>query len=68
MLPDGSLSDDIDAIGQNTSGLGATIQGVAQVQLLTLKSVPLADAEAAAAEVLEGISNLFEALGVTTNE
>lgn len=68
ILPDGSTADDIRAVHDRTNWLGASIQGVAQVQLVTSRDVPLEQAILGSDEILEGMSELFFALGVTSDE
>lgn len=68
VLADGTLSHDIHDVRARTNSLGATIGGVAQVQLLTDEACSLDDARAAAVDLLDGTAALFEALGVSRDE
>ncbi|MEM7228441.1 MAG: exosortase-associated EpsI family protein [Planctomycetota bacterium] len=62
ILPDGTSSRDIDDINRQSERLAVSIQGVAQLQVLTSSSIPLEDARSAAEEVLAGMNGLFDAL------
>lgn len=64
VLPDGQVTPDIEAINRQSERLAVTVRGVAQVQVIMMATVPQARAEAAAAELLEGMSDLFKTLAI----
>lgn len=64
VLPDGRVTHTIDDVSRGTSLLGASIYGVAQVQLVTDAGMSLDDAVAAAEAVLSGLDRVFNELGV----
>ncbi len=68
VLPNGELTHDIDEVGKRINWLGASIQGVAQVQILTQADMSREDALEATTEILEGVWGLFEVLGVETGD
>jgi hypothetical protein len=64
ILPDGRVTRTIDDVSRGTSLLGASIYGIAQVQLITDAGMPLDDAINAAETVLGGLTDVFTELGV----
>jgi hypothetical protein len=67
VLPSGQITYDIGDVSRRTNWLGASVHGVAQVQLLMSASVPLDAAIEGANEILQGMTEIFESLGVQTN-
>jgi hypothetical protein len=68
VLPDGTSSRDIDDINRQSERLAVSIQGVAQLQVLTSASVSLDDAVESAQQVLAGMNGLFDALRAGAGE
>lgn len=68
VLPNGDLTHDIDEVGKRVNWLGASIQGVAQIQILTQTDMSRAEAKEAAVEIIEGVWELFEVLGVEAGD
>lgn len=68
VLGDGSTSHDIHGVSRRTSHLGASVHGVAQIQLVMQQSVPFDEAVSGSNEILAGVSNVFDALGVSADE
>ena len=64
ILPDGTLTPDIDQINRLSDRLALAAQGVAQLQITTPTELADEDSKTAAAEILGGMSGLFSALGV----
>jgi len=64
ILPDGTVTRQIDDIDRQSERLAVSIQGVAQVQVIISASVPLHEAIDSANEVLSGMKVMFEALRV----
>lgn len=68
ILPDGVVTSRIGDINRQSERLALTIQGVAQVQLITSAAVPLADSLAAAKELLGGLGGVLQALRAQKEE
>lgn len=64
VLPDGTVTRDIDDINRQSERLAVSVQGVAQVQIITSASVPLPEALVATGELLSGMPDLLVSLGV----
>lgn len=64
VLPDGLVTPNIEAINRQSERLAVTTRGVAQVQVITMATVPLDKAQAAVAELLNGMSAMFQALAI----
>jgi hypothetical protein len=64
VLPDGTVTPDIDDINRQSERLAVSVQGVAQLQVITPQGLPSADARLIAGEVLAGLEDLFEVLAV----
>lgn len=64
ILPDGTVTRDIDDINEQSERLAVSIQGVAQLQLITDASTDYAAAATAAGELLSGMPELLTSLGV----
>lgn len=64
ILPDGRVTVDIDEINRQSERLAVSVQGVAQLQVITSASVPLQEAVDAANEILNGMPVMFDALKV----
>ena len=64
ILPDGTVTREIDDINRQSERLSVAVQGVAQVQIITSGRVPIEEAISAAEEVLSGMNGLLDALQV----
>ena len=64
VLPDGTVTREIDDINKQSERLAVTVQGVAQMQVVTPAAMPLDQALNAAQELLGGMDGLFQALNV----
>lgn len=64
ILPDGTVTRDIEAIDRQSDRLGLTVQGVAQVQVIAASAVPADEALQAADEILNAMTELLDALRV----
>jgi hypothetical protein len=64
VLPDGTVTRDIDDINEQSERLAVSIQGVAQLQLITDASTEYSEAAKAAGEILSGMPELLTSLGV----
>lgn len=64
ILPDGTVTRDIDDINRQSERLSVAVQGVAQVQVITSGRVTTDEAIGAAEEVLSGMNGLLDALRV----
>jgi len=64
VLPDGTVTREIDDVNRQSERLSVAIEGVAQMQIITAASVPVEQAMSASEEILGGISDLFRALQV----
>lgn len=64
ILPDGTVTRQIDDINRQSERLAVSVQGVAQLQVITAASVPVHSAVEAANELLGGMDVMFDALGV----
>lgn len=64
ILPDGGVTRQIDDINRQSERLAVSVQGVAQLQVITTASVPLNEAIDSAGEILSGMKVMFEALRV----
>jgi hypothetical protein len=62
ILPDGRVALDIDNIHRQSERPALSVQGVAQVQVITSAQVPLNEAIDAADEILGGMHLIFDAL------
>jgi hypothetical protein len=62
ILPDGTVTREIDDINRQSERLSVAVQGVAQVQVITSGHVSLQEAITAADEILSGMTGLFDAL------
>lgn len=68
VLPDGTITHRIDDINQQSQRLAVSVQGVAQLQVVTSGRTDRAEAIEAASEVLRGMGDLFDALRVQKGE
>ena len=68
VLPDGTVTRRIDDINQQSQRLAVSVQGVAQLQVVTSGRIDRAEAVQAASEVLLGLGDLFDALRVPQGE
>ena len=64
VLPDGTVTRDIDDINRQSERLAVSAQGVAQVQIISAAGVSREEASAAASELLAGMPALLETLGI----
>jgi len=64
VLPSGEITYDIGDVSRRTNWLGASVHGVAQIQLLMSASVPRELAIEGANDLLQGMTEIFESLGV----
>jgi hypothetical protein len=64
VLPDGTVTREIDDINKQSERLAVTVQGVAQMQVVTPAAMPLDQALNAAQELLGGMTGLLQALNV----
>ncbi len=64
ILPDGTVTRDIDDINRQSERLSVAVQGVAQVQVITSGRVSADEAINSAEEVLSGMNGLLTALRV----
>jgi hypothetical protein len=64
ILPSGRTALDIDDINRQSERLALSVQGVAQLQIMTAASVPLDEALAAAGEILGGMGDMLDKLQV----
>jgi len=64
ILPDGTVTREIDDIDKQSERLAVTVQGVAQLQVVTPAAMPLEQAVIAAQEILGGMTGLLHALNV----
>lgn len=68
VLADGRLTADIHEVDRQSQRLALAVRGVAQIQIVTAAGMPREEAAAAATELLAGMDELFEALGVGDGE
>ena len=68
VLPDGTVTPLIDDINQQSQRLAVSVQGVAQLQVVTSGRLDRAEAVEAASEVLRGMGDLFAALRIPQGE
>ena len=64
ILPDGRVTPQIDDIYRQSERLALSVQGVAQIQLITMAGMPADEAAACAEELLAGMGDLLNALQV----
>lgn len=64
ILPGGHTTRGIDDINRQSERLAVSVQGVAQLQIVTPATMSRDEAAHAAAELLEGMTNLFDALSI----
>ena len=64
ILPDGTVTGQIDDIYEQADRLAVSVRGVAQLQVILQADVPRADAVEAVNEVLAGLRGLFHSLGI----
>jgi hypothetical protein len=64
VLPDGRVTRRIDDINQQSERLAVSVQGVAQVQVITSATIPAEEARHAASELLSGMGVMLDALQV----
>ncbi len=64
VLPDGEITHDLDQVRRRTNWLGASVHGVAQVQVLFDDDRKLDEAVSDLEELLGGMREIFIALGV----
>jgi len=64
VLPDGTVTREIDDINRQSERLSVAVQGVAQVQIITSARFSADDAMSAAEEILNGMQELFDALQI----
>lgn len=67
ILPNGEFTHEISAIGRIVSRLSLSIQGVAQVQIVTSGDMPLERSIKAAEELLSGLSSVMTILSQDRN-
>ncbi len=68
VLPDGTVTPSIDDINRQSERLTVSVQGVAQLQVITADRVERGDALDAAGEILAGMADLLTTLGVGQGE
>ena len=64
ILPDGRVTRQIEEINRQSERLAVSVQGVAQLQVITSATTPLTEAIDAANEILGGMSVMLDALKV----
>ena len=64
ILPDGSATPNRDEINRRSERLALSVQGVAQVQIISSDDLPLSDVAEATVELLEGMPEVLGALGI----
>ncbi len=64
VMPDGKVTSDIAVVRGRSERLALSAQGVAQVQIITAVEMPPAEAVAAANELLEGMGEILDSLGI----
>ncbi len=64
ILPDGTLTPDIDQINSLSERIPLSVQGVAQMQIVTSAAMTDEETTAAAREIFEGMSQLWAAFDV----
>ncbi|UCD76258.1 MAG: exosortase-associated EpsI family protein [Phycisphaerales bacterium] len=64
ILPDGKTTREIDAINRQSERLAVSVQGVAQLQIITSPVMSGEEALQAAGQLLGGMTDLFDALGL----
>ena len=64
VMPDGKVTPDIAVVRGRSERLALSAQGVAQIQIITALEMPTAEAVAAANELLEGMGEILESLGI----
>ena len=64
ILPGGDTTRDIDDINRQSERLAVSVQGVAQLQIITSTAISRDEAAQAAEELLEGMTDLFDALSI----
>jgi hypothetical protein len=64
VLPDGTVSREMDDINEQSERLAVSVQGVAQLQVITSAGMSLPEAVSSAEEILAGMSGMFSALQV----
>jgi hypothetical protein len=67
VLPDGTLTPNIDDINKQSDRLAVSVQGVAQLQIITPSAASRTEAVTAANELLAGMNNLFAVFRVQTS-
>ena len=67
ILPNGEFTSEISAIGSIVSRLSLSVQGVAQVQIVTSGDIPLDKSIKAAEELLSGLSSVMTILSQDRN-
>jgi hypothetical protein len=68
VLPTGAVTRDIEAVNRQSERLAVSVQGVAQVQVISLADVDAAEVADAAGMLLAGMPELLAALGVGQGE
>lgn len=64
ILPDGTVTREIDDINRQSERLAVSVQGVAQLQLITSAAMSEGEALAAAGQLLGGMTEMLDALRV----
>lgn len=64
VLPDGTVTRDIDDINEQSERLAVSVQGVAQIQLIAGASTDFEEAAKAAGDLLSGMPELLNSLGM----
>ena len=64
ILPGGDTTRDIDDINRQSERLAVSVQGVAQLQIITSTAISRDEAAQSAEELLEGMTDLFDALSI----
>jgi hypothetical protein len=64
VLPDGTMTREIDDVNGQSERLALSIQGVAQMQVITSAGMSWDEAIAAAQQLLRGMPDMFGALGL----
>jgi len=64
VMPDGKVTADIAVVRGRSERLALSAQGVAQMQIITAFEMPPSEAVAAANELLEGMGDILDSLGI----
>jgi len=64
VMPDGKVTPDLAVVRGRSDRLALSAQGVAQMQIITAYEMPAVEAVAAANEILEGMGEILDSLGI----